>query len=145
MLNRDHSCMRSAICSIVTVLVLSSSSEGCDSDKRQGNCSANVADAECLDRLVKHEGFEIGMSKQAALKNACDLAVQSKIWNPVFLMNGSLRAHPGISICDLESEAYASDQWSFIEKARLRERYIQLRFADNKVVLIRLLRRGWDP
>lgn len=118
---------------------------GCDTDRSHVDCSANAADGKCLDTLLQHQGFEIGMTKQAALKNACELATQNKIWNPVFLVNGALRAHPGVSMCKLESEAYGSDQWSFIESAWFRERYIQLKFDDNKIALIRLLPRGWDP
>lgn len=145
MLIRISSGMSGAVRLFIAALALLSGPAGCDSDQGPADCATKVADPKCASTLASHRGFELGMAKKDAFKNACELATQNRIWNPVFLVNGTLRAHPGVSMCALQMQAHASDQWSFIERAWLRERYIQLKFVDDKIESLRLLRRGWDP
>lgn len=129
----------------VIALCLSMFSASCGAKDANQECSGGPLYGECVITSGSHAGFEAGMSKEAAFENACKLATQHKIWDPIFYVSGALQAHPGISMCDLKTEAMASDKWSFIEAARVRERYINLEFANEKIVAISLQDRGLDP
>ena len=129
---------------IVIALCLSLLSASCGAEDASKECTGGPLYGKCVITSGNHAGFEAGMSKEAAFENACKLATQHRIWDPVFFVDGVLLAHPGVSMCELRSEAFASDRLSFIEAAWMRERYIHLDFADEKIVAISLAVRGFD-
>lgn len=127
------------------VLSLSFFSTGCNAEGTSKDYPGSFLHGKCTITSGSHAGFEIGISKQNAFENSCQRAEQKKIWDPVFYTDGVLKAHPDVSMCELEAEATASNKWSFIEDAGWRERYIQLDFVDDKVETIILQPRGLDP
>jgi len=107
------------------------------------NCVESVADKGCVIEKGLFGAYRVGMTEDEALRATCARGVGAS--SSLFLYVGSIESrYYQMSICDLRSEALSSDIWSFVDPDD-EGRYIDLHFAENRLLKIVLRRRGNDP
>lgn len=129
----------------VLAFLLSLLLASCGGGRPETKCAGTRVDGKCLSTLESHVGFELKMDKETAFDHACGLASRGEIRDPVFLIDGFLRGYAGESVCKLKGDAFASNEWSFIESGWFRDRFIVVGFVDGRIASINLRPHGLDP